>query len=102
MAIGIWTPVLLSAKQVTFPDLLNVFTNKVKQVSPTAGTHVRFTLLGCFPVYVHTAAPANDTVGLTGIPIGPHSQVVVPHAANLWIYSPYEMGTVIVDTGTLT
>lgn len=102
MALGIWTPVLLSAKQVTFPDLLTVFANKVKQVSPAAGTHVRFTLLGCFPVYVHTSAPANDTVGLTGIPIGKDSDVVLPHTANLWIYSPYEMGTVIVDTGTLT
>lgn len=103
MAIGIWTPVLLSARQVSFPDLLNNFAAKVRTVtSLAAGTHMRFTNLGCYPIYVHTSAPANDTVGLTGVPIGPNSNLVLPQAPNLWIYSPYENGTTIIDIGTLT
>lgn len=102
MAIGIWTPTLLSAVQVSFPDRLTVFANKIQQVTLAAGTHMRFINLGCHPVYIHTAAPATDTIGLTGTPICGDSNVVLPRASPIWIYSPYDNATTIIDTGTLT
>lgn len=102
MAIGIWTPVVLSGVQVVFPDRLNTFANKLKSQALAAGTHMRFTVMGCHPVYIHTTAPADDAAGLTGNPVGEDSEVVMPRVATVYIYCPYENGVVIVDVGTLT
>lgn len=102
MAIGIWTPVLLSAVQVVFPERLNQFVNKVKTTPLAAGTHMRFINMNCHPVYIHSSAPADDVAGLKGTPVVRQSIVVLPRVSPIWIYSPYENETVIVDVGTLT
>lgn len=102
MAIGIWTPVLLSAVQVIFPDRINNFAAKLKTTALAAGTHMRFTNMHCHPVYIHSAAPTDDTVGLTGTPIYDNSHVVLPRVSPIWIYSPYDNAVVIVDVGALT
>lgn len=102
MAIGIWTPVVLSGVQVTFPDLLNNFANKLKTTALLAGTHMRFNNLTCHPVYIHTSAPADDVAGLKGNPVQGQANVVMPRVSPIWIYSPYDNATVIVDVGTLT
>lgn len=102
MAIGIWTPVLLSAVQVVFPERLNVFANKLQTTALAAGTHMRFTNMHCHPVYIHSSAPADDVAGLKGTPIYEDSDVVLPRVSPIWIYSPYDNATVIVDVGALT
>lgn len=102
MSVGIWTPVVLSCVQVVFPERLNVFANKLQTTPLLAGTHMRFTNMGCQPVYIHTSAPADDVAGLKGNPINEESSVVMPRVSPIWIYSPYENQTVLVDVGTLT
>lgn len=102
MAIGIWTPTLLSGVQVIFPDRLYAFANKVKSQALAAGTHMRFINMGCHPVYIHTTNPADDAAGLTGNPVVGQSVVVMPRVATVYIYSPYENTTLLIDTGALT
>lgn len=102
MATGIWTPVLLSGVQVVFSDRLNTFANKLKSQALAAGTHMRFTNTGCLPVYIHTTAPADDAAGLTGNPIHGSCDVVMPRVSPVYIYSPYENTSLIIDVGTLT
>lgn len=102
MAIGIWTPTLLSCVRVIFPDRLNNFEAKLKQQALAAGTHMRFINMGCYPVYIHTTAPADDVAGLTGNPVEGMANVVMPRQATIWVYSPYENTTLLIDTGALT
>lgn len=102
MSVGIWTPVVLSGVQVTFPDRLNNFAAKLQTTALAAGTHMRFTVMGCLPVYIHTSAPADDVAGMKGNPINEDSCVVMPRVSPIWIYSPYENTTVLVDVGALT
>ena len=102
MAIGIWTPIVLSGVQVTFPDLLNNFTNKLKSTALVAGTHMRFTNMSCHPVYIHTTAPADDIAGLKGNPVTAENCIVMPRVSPVYLYSPYDNTTVIVDVGTMT
>lgn len=102
MSVGIWTPVLLSTVQVIFPDRLNNFTAKLQTTALAAGTHMRFTLQGCEPVYIHSSAPANDTDGLKGTPITNESEIVLPRVSPIWIYSPHENQVVNIDVGALT
>lgn len=102
MAIGIWTPVLLSGVQVVFPERLNVFANKLKSQALAAGTHMRFINMGCHPVYIHTTAPADDVAGLTGNPVTEQSIVVMPRVSPVYVYSPYDNTTLLIDVGTLT
>ncbi|MNO03731.1 hypothetical protein D3C81_2245170 [compost metagenome] len=58
--------------------------------------------MGCYPVYIHTSAPANDAAGLTGNPVTEQSEVVMPRVTPIWVYSPYENTTLLIDTGALT
>ena len=102
MAIGIWTPTLLSGVQVIFPDRLNNLAAKVKSQALAAGTHMRFINMGCHPVYIHTTEPLTDAAGLTGNPVCCESNVVMPRVATVWVYSPYENTTLLIDTGALT
>lgn len=102
MAIGIWTPVVLSGVQVVFSDRLYTFANKLKAQALAAGTHMRFINLGCHPVYIHTTVPANDAAGLTGNPVCGESNVVMPRVATVYVYSPYDNTTLLIDVGTLT
>ncbi len=102
MSIGIWAPVVLSGVQVIFPDRLNTFANKLKSQTLAAGTHMRFINMNCHPVYIHTTAPADDAAGLTGNPVVGQANVVMPRVSPVYIYSPYENATVLVDVGTLT
>lgn len=102
MAIGIWTPVALSTVQVVFPDRLNNFAAKLKTVNLAVGTHMRFTNMGCLPVFIHSAAPADDATGFQGTPITDETEVVLPRVSPIWIYSPYENISLNIDVGTLT
>jgi len=102
MSVGIWTPVVNSAVQVVFGDRLNTFANRLKTTALLAGTHMRFTNMGCLPIYVHSTAPADDAAGLTGTPICEYHDVVLPRVSPIWIYSPYENITVLIDVGALT
>lgn len=103
MTIGIWTPVAGSTRVVSFgPENLNPFANKLRTLSLPAGTHTMVRVLGCLPVFIHTTAPADDAAGYTGVPVGPGMEFVMPYAAQIWIYSPYEVVTVIACTGAMT
>lgn len=102
MAIGIWTPVVLSGVQVIFPQRINTFAAKLKSQALAAGTHMRFINMSCHPVYIHTTAPADDIAGLTGNPIQGQSCVVMPRVATVYVYSPYDATTLLIDVGTLT
>lgn len=102
MAIGIWTPTVLSGVQVIFPERLNTFANKLKSQVLVAGTHMRFINMGCHPVYIHTTAPADDVAGLKGNPVCGESNVVMPYVSPVYVYSPYDNTTLLIDTGALT
>lgn len=102
MAIGIWTPVVLSGVQVIFPERLNALANKVKSQALAVGTHMRFINMGCHPVYIHTTEPLTDAAGLTGNPVTEQSMVVMPRVSPVWVYSPYDNTTLLIDVGTLT
>jgi hypothetical protein len=102
MATGIWTPVERSGVTVVFDDRLNIFANKPKSTALAAGTHMKFTISGCHPVFVSTAAPANDTAGFTGTAVSPGDCIVLPRVSPVYIYSPYENATVHVSVGALT
>lgn len=102
MAIGIWTPVLGSAVQMVFPDRLNILAARVQTTALAAGAHMRFTNLGCHPVFVHSANPNSDATGFTGTPVGPGHDVVLPRVSPVWVYSPYENLSLSIDVGTLT
>lgn len=102
MSVGIWTPVVLSGVQVVFPERLNTFANKLQQATLLAGTHMRFINMRCHPVYIHTTAPADDVAGLKGNPVVGESSVVMPRVSPVYIYSPYENTTLLIDVGTLT
>lgn len=103
MTIGIWTPVAGSTKIVAYgPESLRFFKDRVRAVTLVAGTHLKVKVLGCFPVFIHTVEPVSEDVGITGIPVGPDTNFVIPASTNIWIYSPYEVVTVILDVGTLS
>lgn len=102
MALGIFTPVALSTKMLSFDIIRGIFADRLKVATPVAGTHLLIQVQGCQPVFYHTSAPADDAAGLLGTPIFPEVEFVVPHAATIWIYCPYESEVVYVTTGALT
>lgn len=103
MTVAIWTPVEGSTKVVSFgPELLSTLANKTRTLTLAAGTHMMIRVLGCLPVFIHTSAPATDDIGFTGVPVTSELDFVMPRAAQIWIYSPYEVVTIIVCVGTLT
>lgn len=102
MALGIFTPVALSTKMLSFDIIRGTMADRKKQVSPAAGTHLLIQVQGCQPVFYHTVEPADDAVGLAGLPIFPECEFVVPYLVSIWIYCPYESEVVYVTTGALT
>lgn len=103
MTVGIWTPVVGSTKVVAFgPELLNSLANRTRTITLVAGTHMLITVLGCLPVFIHTAEPTTDDIGYTGVPVTSNEAFIMPAATQIWIYSPYEVVTVIASVGTLT
>lgn len=102
MALGIWTPVALSTVQIVFGDLLKTYSDRTRTTALAAGTHMRVTNLGCYPVFIHSADPVNDATGMLGVPLCEDSEVVLPRVSPIWIYSPYEQQTILIDVGTLT
>lgn len=102
MAIGIWTPVVGSGIQIVFEERLSTHTAKVRTTALAAGTHMRFTVMGCHPVYICAANPATDDNGFAGTPIAPGTDVVMPRVSPIWVFSPYDNTTVIADVGVLS
>lgn len=102
MAIGIWTPVLGSTIQLVFAERLLPFANRVKSSPLVAGTHMLIRTLGCHPVFIHATEPTTDAQGLTGVPVGPGVEFVMPRVATVWVYSPYDQATVHISVGALT
>lgn len=103
MTVAIWTPVAGSTKVVSYgPDNLSNLANRTRTLTLVAGTHMMIRVLGCLPVFIHTTEPTTDEIGFTGVPVDKELAFVMPYAAQIWIYSPYEVVTVIACTGTLT
>ena len=103
MAVGIWTPVVLSNVKLVFSDRLNTFANKLQTTALVAGTHMMVRPSGCQgPVYVHTSAPADDTAGFTGTPVTEDMEFVMPRVSPIWIYCPYDNAMVDICVGALT
>lgn len=105
MAIGIWTSVPGTTKEIAFGDMLKTLANKVRPMTVTNGPHVRFVNLGCDPFFVVPApTPASDADGLArGYPVAEDPDVVLALApGSYFIYSPYQMLSLLATEGTLT
>lgn len=102
MAVGIWTPVVLSNVKLVFSDRLNNFAAKLQTTALIAGTHMMVRPYGCNPVYVHTSAPADDAAGFTGTPVTEDMEFVMPRVSPVWIYCPYDNTHVDICVGTLS